>query len=295
MTQLEQFLIHLSAERGLSPNTLQAYRHDIESFLEFCQVKKRDPLQPTVQDFRHFVGHLGNRELSKRTIGRKIAALRQFYQFLLQEGEVDVNPSELIHFRFQQTILPKHLSVDEMTRLVEAADPATDRGLRDRALLELWYATGCRVTELASLAADAINWEESLVRVVGKGRRERWIPVSDGALEWCTKYRKVRHDWLQRSGKGDAPEFFLSQRGTRLTRQTIWKMVKQYGKTAGIERNIWPHMIRHSFATHVLQGGADLRSVQELLGHRSITTTEVYTHLDPENLKLMQLKYHPRG
>ena len=162
-------------------------------------------------------------------------------------------------------------------------------------MLEFWYATGCRVSELAGLKASAIDWKEAVVKLLGKGGRERLVPITRDAVDWGKRYQAIRHEALLRHNLKEGEIFFLTRLGGGFTRQGMWKIVKQYALRAGISRNVWPHMIRHSTATHVLQGGADLRSVQELLGHRSIATTEIYTHLDPENLKVMQRKYHPRS
>jgi integrase/recombinase XerD len=182
-----------------------------------------------------------------------------------------------------------------MVRLLESASGNTEAEIRDRALLELWYASGLRVSEVAGLKESDIKKEEGVILVRGKGGRERLVPVNALALEACEKYQSVRHETQRKTNLKDKGYFFLNRAGKKLTRQAVWKLVKKYAEKAGISRAVWPHMIRHSFATHVLQGGADLRAVQEMLGHRSITTTEVYTHLDIENLKVMQLKYHPRS
>ncbi len=292
---VSDFLAYLSSERVLSKNTNDAYSVDLDQFETFCIVKRVVLERATLKVLRDFVAHLRGREASHRTIARKVSALKQFYKFLLREEKIDSDPSELLSIRIKTKKLPKHLTSDEIASLLSAAEGATETEVRDRALLELWYATGCRVTELATLAADAIDWKEAVVRVMGKRSRERLIPVHQRALEWCRKYKDIRHEWVRRNALKETRLFFLTQQGKGFKRQGIWRMVKRYGKKAGIARNIWPHMIRHTFATHILQNGADLRAVQELLGHRSIGTTEIYTHLDIENLKQMQLKYHPRG
>jgi len=289
------FLDYLASERALSVNTRLAYGKDLEQFLEFCRRVGVDPLRADLKRLRDFLASLRKQELSSRTLARKTSALRQFYQFLLREDRVVSNPSELLTVLVKQKRLPKHLTVKEIFALVAAARGETESEIRDRAMLEVWYATGARVAEIAGLEAGAIDWEGGVVRIRGKGNRERLVPLHAEALEWARRYDSVRHEQLLRWNLRETSVFFLTRRGRGFTRQGIWKIVKKYARLAGITRNIWPHMIRHTFATHVLQGGADLRAVQELLGHRSITATEVYTHLDVENLKVMQQKYHPRG
>lgn len=298
MSELAEFLSYIASEKGLALNTRLAYQKDLQHYLSFCERKQIDAKKVTLSELRQYIGSLRREELTPRSIARKISSLKQFYQFLLREGRVETNPSELLSILVKTKRLPKHLSIDEAFRLVGAAareDSEGEVGIRDRALLEFWYATGARVSEVASVEPASFDWVQGLVKIAGKGGRERWVPLSTAAQEWCLKYRDLRHEWIRRTGAKEAKTFFLSRTGSLLSRQAIWKLVKYYAKKAGISRNVWPHMIRHSFATHVVQGGADLRAVQELLGHRSISTTEVYTHLDLENLKVMQLKYHPRG
>jgi integrase/recombinase XerD len=175
------------------------------------------------------------------------------------------------------------------------AEGNSETEIRDRALLELWYATGARISEMAELTVAQMDLENQSLKILGKGNRQRLVPIGEVAVQWCKKYQMVRHEWVRRSALQEMELFFLTPAGKKMTRQSIWKLVRKYSKMAGIKRNVWPHMIRHSFATHILRNGADLRAVQELLGHRSISTTEVYTHLDIENLKVMQSKFHPRS
>jgi integrase/recombinase XerD len=293
-SDINDFLSYISAERALAINTRQAYEQDLGQFFLFCQRKDIVVHQASLRNLRDFLASLRKQGLSPRSVARKLSALKQFYKFLLREGRLEQDPSELITLSVKQQILPKALSVDEMFRLISAAGGETEMQVRDRALLELWYATGGRVSEIASIRVDAVDWKDQVVKLEGKGGRQRIVPFSRPALEWCIRYRTLRHRWIQEFGLKDAETLFISRTGKKLTRQGIWKIVKNYAEKAGIDKRVWPHMIRHSFATHVLQGGADLRAVQELLGHRSIATTEVYTHLDIENLKLMQIKHHPR-
>ncbi len=293
--EVREFLSYLATEKGLSRNTLTAYQQDLVDFLTFCRVKRIPWLTPSLGQLRNYLAHLRKQELSERSIARRASALRQFYRFLVREDKVDSNPADLLTVVRKGRKLPKHLTVEEVFKLISAAKGTGEFDVRDRAMLELWYATGCRVSELSGLKASGIDWDQAVVKVLGKGGRERLIPITREAVEWGKKYQVLRHEALRRHNLKETEAFFLTRRGEAFTRQGMWKLVKHYALKAGITRNVWPHMIRHSVATHVLQGGADLRSVQELLGHRSIATTEIYTHLDPENLKAMQRKYHPRS
>lgn len=292
---VESFLNYVVSERGLSKNTLLAYRNDLTDLKVFASSRGIRFPTATLKDLRHFISSLRRRNLGARSMARKVAAVRQFYRFLLREGVVSNDPSELLTVLVREKRLPDFLSEEQVAALIRAATPETSLGVRDRAILELWYATGVRVSELVQLKGSSINWVQSLVLVVGKGERERWIPIHEDAKKALKRYADLRHEWIARSGKLDVEAFFLSERGQPLNRQAFWKILKTYAKKAGLDRRVWPHLIRHTFATHVLQGGADLRAVQEFLGHRSISTTEVYTHLSVENLKTMQQKFHPRS
>lgn len=291
-TDFEAFI---TAEKGLSANTCIAYHQDLEQFFTFCTVHKKPHREADLRFLRSYLGHLKKQGHSSRTLARKVSALKQFYAFLMREDRTTGNPAELLTVLVKEKRLPKHLTEAEMVSLVTAPKGQTEGAIRDRAILELWYATGCRVTELVTLELSQFDFEQRVIKVKGKGNRWRLVPVHEEAIKWCLRYRDVRHEWMQRWGLVDTDVFFLTSRGTVFTRQALWKMVRSYAKEAGIERPVWPHMIRHSFATQLLAHGADLRAVQELLGHRSITTTEVYTHLNIENLKSMQAKFHPRS
>ncbi len=293
-SEVSEFLQYVTAEKGLSLNTRVAYERDLEQFIIFAKAKKISLETLTLENLRDFLSHLRSREVTSRSIARKVSALKQFFQFLMREGQLKANPAELLTVVVKTRRLPKHLSVEESFKLVESVNGATASGVRDRAMLEVWYATGCRVSELAGIRAEDIDWKGGLVRIRGKGGRERWVPLSSDSQAWALKYKHVRHDWIGKHGLEEQATFFLTDRVTPYTRQAIWKWLSRAAATAGIKKKIWPHMIRHSFATQLLQGGADLRTVQELLGHRSISTTEMYTHLNVENLKVMQRKYHPR-
>lgn len=293
--ELTEFLEFILAEKGLSSHTIEAYRCDLAQFIEYCQIKKWSLEEIQLSHLREYLASLRKKELGSRTLARKSSALKQFFKFLIRENKIKKDPTELLLVQVKQKRLPKHLSVDEMFKVIAMAGGESEMEIRDRALLELWYATGTRVSEICQVQVSDLDFEQKTLKVLGKGNRQRLLPVGEVALSWCQKYKMIRHEWIRRACLKEMDTFFLSPRGGVLSRQNVWKMLKSYTKKAGIKRSVWPHMIRHSFATHILRNGADLRAVQELLGHRSISTTEVYTHLDIENLKLMQSKYHPRS
>ncbi|MBI4404350.1 MAG: tyrosine recombinase [Deltaproteobacteria bacterium] len=295
MNVVEEFLDFISAEKGLVANTFEAYKSDLDQFFQHCLVHHADPLDASLSDLRKYLASLRRRDLAPRTMARKLSVLKQFYKFLLRENKIQSDPSELLSVMVKARKLPKTLTIEEMVCLLEAADGSSESEIRDRALLETWYATGCRISEISHLTASSIDWQDGAIKFIGKGGAERIVPIGRTALEWCRKYQAIRHRWIKEHKLAEVDIFFLSRFGKGFSRQGIWKNVKKYAKKAGLTKRVWPHMIRHTFATHVLLGGADLRAVQELLGHKSITATEIYTHLDIENLKIMQLKYHPRG
>ncbi len=292
--EIKEFLDYLTSERGLSTNTSLAYAQDLEQLVQFCIIYKRSMLEASQKDLRDFVAYLRKQDLTPRTIARKISTLKQFYKFLLRENKIQNDPADLLSIVQKTKRLPKHLTIEEIFNLIAAAEGNTELELRDRALLEMWYATGARVSELSQLTISQLDFDEKVVKIRGKGGKERIVPLSEDSVHWAKKYQEIRHQWLLQHNLKDTKTFFLTRLGKAYSRQGIWKLVKKYAKRANISRKVWPHMIRHSFATHVLRGGADLRAVQELLGHKSISTTEIYTHLAIENLKTMQLKYHPR-
>lgn len=293
-SEASEFLEYIVVERGLSGNTRLAYESDLARFLEFAKLRRLTLQSLTMAHLREYLGKLRSEDLGPRSLSRKLSALKQFFQFCLREGKIKSNPAELLTVIVKTKRLPKHLSVEESFRLIEVSKGNSESSIRDQAMMELWYATGCRVSELAGVCCEDLDWKNGLVRLKGKGNRQRWVPLNTDALEAARTYKNVRHEWVRRAGLVDTPAFFLNTRFQPFTRQALWKWLALLAKKAGIRRKVWPHMIRHSFATHVLQGGADLRTVQELLGHQSIATTQVYTHLDVENLKTMQRKFHPR-
>jgi integrase/recombinase XerD len=284
---ISEFLDFLSSERAFSKNSYSAYQHDLEQFSNFLAIKKYSFKDLSLKELREFFSWLRKEELSSQTLSRKLSVIRQFYKFLLRDKKILKDPSELMMITRENKKLPQYLSIEDVDKLLESLPTKSKPEIFEKAFLELWYATGLRVSEIISIKVNDIDWEEKTVKVTGKRGKERIIPVHDRAIEWCLKYKSFR--------PVDAELFFTNKRAKPITRQAAWKLLKDRALKAGIAKKIWPHLIRHTFATHVLQGGADLRAVQELLGHQSIQTTEIYTHLDIENLKVMQLKYHPRS
>lgn len=290
----QDFLHFMGAEKGLTTNSLEAYEKDLEQFESFLISEGLELKSIGYRDLRNFLSFLRKRNQSQSSLSRKVSSVRQFFKFLVRENRINEDPSELLSVIVKKKVLPEILSLDEIKRLIEAAEPSTPLGIRDRALLEFWYSTGARVTELSTLAQKNVDLKKGWVILEGKGRRQRKLPLTTMATAFGKKYSEVRHEWVRKTGS-ELPNFFISPLGKEISRQALWKLVKAYARKANLSKKVWPHMIRHSFATHVLTGGADLRVVQELLGHRSISTTEIYTHLKLEDLKIMQLKYHPRG
>lgn len=290
-----EFLSFIAAERALSENTRIAYARDLDEFALFLTRKKIGIREVKLDCLRDFLSSLRMNGNQERSLARKCSTLKQFFHFLLREEVLRDDPSELLSVRVRTRRLPKSLSEAEVSRLIEGAGGMeSEEDTRDRALLELWYATGMRVSELILLKGGSIDWKDSTVRVFGKGSKERLLPVSAEALKWCLKYRDIRMEWIRRNAPKDPKSFFITIRARAFTRQGVAILLKKCAVRTGLSRRVWPHLMRHTFATHVLGGGADLRVVQELLGHQSITTTDIYTHLDIENLKVMQIKYHPR-
>jgi integrase/recombinase XerD len=296
---VEQFLNYTTVERGLSPNTIAAYRNDLTQFVDFLQ-SRDSSLQGNgswkridTEALTAFVLDLHERGYSDKTKTRKVASTKALFGFLLEEGVIDKNPMEDFASPGVGESLPETLSVEEVEALLSAGEADTPMSLRDRAIIEIMYATGVRVSELVSLDIDDVDLDENFVRCMGKGSKERIIPVHDEAVEAVRVYLQDGRESLAGPAAGRA--LFVSRKGGRLTRQALWLILKGRAQAAGIERKITPHTLRHSFATHLLIGGAQLRHVQELLGHASITTTQVYTHLTSEHVRAQYESSHPRA
>jgi integrase/recombinase XerD len=286
------FLDFCRIEKGLSKNTLDAYRRDLERFAGFAQPSSSAQL-PDRNELAAYVDGLYRAGLSSRSIARHITTLRNFYKFLVQQGVVAVDPASWLASPKQWASLPKYLSLRQVEALI--ASPSADKptGLRDRAMMELLYAAGLRVSELCQLELADLNRELGVVRVQGKGGRQRLVPVGKSALAAVEIYLNQGRPALLR-GRGSR-YLFVSARGGRLTRQAFWKLLRGYGKRVGVFHGLTPHVLRHTFATHLLEGGADLRSVQTMLGHADISTTQIYTHVMRSRLKRIVEEHHPRA
>ena len=292
--RLEQFADFLAFERGLSERTVAAYVRDLRGLAEFLAGHGLwGPEVARHSDLRAYVFHLKDRGLAASSIRRVQSSLRTYWAFLLGDGVVEVDPTERLESPRVGRLLPVVLSRDDVARLLESPDPDHPLHWRDRAVLELLYATGMRVSELADLAVTALDPEEDVCLVFGKGSKERLVPMGRPAARALARYLRDVRPGLER-GKGQG-HVFLNARGGPLSRQAVWRIVREARRRAGIEQAVSPHTLRHTFATHLLEGGADLAAVQELLGHADIATTQIYTHLDRQHLKDVHRRYHPRG
>jgi len=291
---LEPFVDYLSFERGLSDRTLSAYQRDLGKLLAFLKETGREkPPDITPQDLRDFVYSLKDSGLAATSIRRTLSSVRGYFAFLLEEGVLEVDPSERLESPRAWRKLPDVLSVEEVEKILEAPNPDHAMYWRDRSILEVLYATGMRVSELVDLMIHNLDLVEGVCTVFGKGSKERVVPLGGPARMALHRYlREVRTRLDSGKGKG---RVFLNQRGTPLSRASIWDFVKKYAMLSGIEQAVSPHTFRHSFATHLLEGGADLAAVQELLGHADISTTQIYTHVDREYLREVHRAFHPRG
>lgn len=291
---IEGFLDYLTVECGLARNTILAYGRDLRRFADFLQVSGlTQPDQITTTHLLNYLMSLRDSGLSVNSTARNLVAVRMLYRFLFNEGEVKENVTSVVETPKLWLRLPDVLSVDEVSRLLGAPNVHTPLGLRDRAILEAFYACGARVSEIAALTLDTVSLEMRFVRCFGKGSKERIVPLGRPAVAWMTRYLEEVRPTLARSA--EEPRFFLNCRGRGLSRVGLWGIVKQHVREAGIRKTVSPHTLRHSFATHLLENGADLRSVQELLGHANIATTQIYTHVDRERLKSVHRQFHPRG
>lgn len=291
-------MAHLEAERNASPHTIQAYRRDIEHFLHYAKGDRHTSLSDLDQLFlRKYLASLEARQLSRTSIARKLSAIRSFFSFLEREGRLERNAAVLISRPKKESRLPRVLTREEVERLLEAPSEETPLGLRDRALLETLYATGLRATELVGMDLKDIDFGRAEARVLGKGAKTRLVFLNRPALSAIERYlaRGRPRMVAQRKDGGDLDALFLGRRGGRLPVRSLERLMDGYVRRAGIARGATPHTLRHSFATHLLEAGADLRSIQELLGHVDLSTTQVYTHLDKERLRGIYRKTHPRA
>lgn len=291
---VDEFIHYLAVERGLAENTMDSYQRDLDNYLGFLAKEKITEIQKTTKT--HIMAYLLFLQKSGRataTISRHLAALKSFYHFLLRERRIEKDPTANLESPKLEKKLPRVLSVDEVELLLKEPKVAEPAGLRDKAMLELLYATGIRVTELITLNLDHVNLEVGYIRCFGKGSKERIVPLGSVARKYVGEYLQRGRVKLIKVKAEQA--LFVNHHGRRLTRQGFWKIIKKYARSAGIAKDITPHTLRHSFATHLLENGADLRSVQEMLGHADITTTQIYTHLTKGRLREVYAKTHPRA
>jgi integrase/recombinase XerD len=292
-TQIRTFLNCLRVEKGLSDNTIQAYRRDIVKFAEFATARKLDTKDVRRGDIVDFLGSLYHKGLDSRSVARHLVTIRHYFRFALTEGYVEDDPAVTIESpRFRQS-LPEFLSLEEVDRLLKQPDTMAIVGMRDRAMIELMYSCGLRVSELCGLRVSDLQEESGCLRCIGKGNKERLVPVGRQALDAVQRYLRSSRPKLL--GEESSPYLFLNQKSRKVDRISFWKTLGGYGRKAGLRKALTPHMLRHSFATHLLDRGADLRSVQMMLGHSDISTTQIYTHVVEERLKQVYKAHHPRA
>ena len=288
------FKSYLTIERSLSDNSVDAYIRDVKKLANFAKEKQKTELQISKSDLSEFISNISKNGVASRSQSRIISGIKAFYKYLIMEDYITADPTELLESPKIGMKLPDTLSIEEIDSLIAAIDLSKAEGERNRAMLEILYSCGLRVTELIILKLSNISFVEGFIKVVGKGNKERLAPIGNTALKYLNIYiNEVRnHQEIQ---KGHEDIIFLNRRGKQLTRVMIFIIIKQLAEKIGLKKNISPHTFRHSFATHLIQGGADLRAVQEMLGHESITTTEIYTHLDKEYLREAIISFHPRA
>lgn len=288
------FLAYIQLEKTLSVNTVESYRYDQERLVTFLKSKKINKISNiTGQVLSKYIQALFDTGFAATSIQRNLSSIRGYFNFLLSEGIIKEDPTELLEGPRFGRYLPTVLSIEEILKIISVIDTEKKGGTRDRAMLETLYATGMRVTELSEFTFEQILTEDELVRITGKGSKERLVPIGDIALHWIEEYYSVERPFFAKSHSDST--VFLNVRGRKLSRMGIWKIIQKYVLLAGIVKKVSPHTFRHSFATHLLEGGADLRIVQEMLGHANIVTTEIYTHVDREYLKEIHRSFHPRN
>ena len=290
---IDALLNYLSVERGLSRNTIISYQEDLNTYINFLKNRHTDSLGKTTKDdIINFMLYQKDKGLSANSTARRLAAIKVFYRFLVRERILKDDPTSLIDSPKLWKKIPDTLSLNELDALLKQPNIRDRQGIRDRAILETLYATGMRVSEAVNLKVDNVNLEIGFLRCIGKGNKERVIPVGKKAIISIQRYLGVSRPQLLNKKESDF--LFLNRFGKKISRQSLWKMVKRYARQARIKKPMRPHILRHSFATHLLERGADLRSVQEMLGHANISTTQIYTHINKERLKTIHRMFHPR-
>jgi integrase/recombinase XerD len=295
VSPLDAYLTHLTVERRLAANSIESYTRDLQALAEFTAGRKASIEALSLADLEAFVRDMMAAGRSPRSVARSIACYRGFYRFLVIEGRIKSSPADDLRPPRAWKVLPRYLAVDEVDRLIAQPTVDTPRGLRDRALIELLYATGMRVSELISLRPSDINLEASYLTCTGKGGKQRIVPIGEEAADWVGKYLRQSRPALLR--KRNSPRLFVNARGggPGLTRVGFWKILKAYARQAGLSRTLSPHVLRHSFATHLLERGADLRAIQMMLGHADLSTTQIYTHVLEQRMRNVYDRFHPRA
>ena len=291
---LDQFLDYITLERGLSENTRLAYGADLRSFLDFLDARKIESLNAVSRQLiLDYLMDLRDRGIGTNSISRRLVSIKVFFRYLQQEGLLSRNITDTMESPKLWKVLPNTLTYKEVERLLNQPDTKTPLGVRNRALLETLYGTGLRVSELAHLTIDDLHFDAGYLRCLGKGRKERVVPLGENARTALQRYLTECCSIFLKTGTSRA--VFLTRRGTPFSRKGLWKLIKEHARAAGIMKNVKPHTLRHSFASHLLANGAPLRVIQEMLGHSDITTTQIYTHVDPSRLKSVHAQYHPRA
>ena len=289
----ENYVSYLRVERGLSSNTVTAYERDVSDYLDFLASKPLRPEGAARETLLEYIQKLYGK-LSPRSVMRKIVSLRSFHRFLLLDGYASEDPTETLESPQTWRTLPEYLTQEEVETLLQQPDLGDPMGVRDRAMLEVLYATGLRVTELVRIRREEVNFDGGFVRVLGKGSKERIVPFGDTAFDYVLRYLEEAYGHFRKKKPG-TPFLFLSQKGGAMSRQNFWMRIRKYGAMMGLSKRLSPHVLRHSFATHLLENGADLRAVQMMLGHSDISTTQIYTHVTRKRLQRIYQKYHPRA
>lgn len=288
---MTNYLMYVRIEKGLSNNSLESYKHDLHIYLNFLKERNKTLINATQKDIESFLSYRAKSGVKLRTVARNKVSISNLYKFFIMEEYIEVNPAENLEVIKLKKTLPEYLTVEEVDKLLSIPDLNTAKGIRDKLIFELMYSCGLRVSEVCALTLYDVSIESEYLRLFGKGGKERIVPIGKDALTVLEMYLEKSRPIMLKSKKNN--KLFLNCRGDHISRVGIWKIVKEVLKLSGIKKNVFPHTLRHSFATHLVQRGADLMSVQRMLGHSDITTTEIYTHIDSEHLK-KQMKKHPK-